>query len=501
MYLKDYRRRRRSSPLLRWLFMLVLIVAGGTFIYLNWDIPGGGSLPLANTPTPLPTPTRSAMSFQAEGDALYREGLLTGSVEAHARALDMEPEHIEMYVNMTRLLVWRGRPERGLEMARMALLIEPDNPQALTMLCMAYDWLGVTAEAVRACERAISLDPTHADAYSYLAEAYMDAGRWFDANDAIRTALELDINSVDVLRNYGYILEMQGNYSGAIQAYKDALARHEMGHLHMAIGRNAQVLGNSTLAQESFAAAVEADPQSAAAADLLAWYQLLQGDYGPAQRNFEQALELDPTYYRSHGRLATLYFQRRNYEDAIPAYRNAIRYADAEARRRVVYFIVTLEPTGALEAAPTGPEVLRVEFVHPYDPEGPLRGLVVGGADYPAVQGSMRLDVLSGRYNLRLQGLPPAPFGQSYIGWFTPLQSPERSRVYTPPLIPLADGSLSLDGTTGAVRRAPIEYYYTLALCHYFLDQCSEALPYIEIALRIDPEDANALQTRRLCNP
>ena len=67
-------------------------------------------------------------------------------------------------------------------------------------------------------------------------------------------------------------------------------------------------------------------------------------------------------------------------------------------------------------------------------------------------------------------------------------------------LSPDAAGEVSIKGGTGPVEGPPIEHYYILALCHYFLDQCDQALPYVRVALRIDPNDANALETLRLCS-
>ena len=81
-------------------------------------------------------------------------------------------------------------------------------------------------EAIDACKRAIELDPTYAEAYAYLAEAYADAQRWGDAVEAAQTALQLDDHSVDVHRNYGYVLEVQGNYWMAVEEYERALEIH-----------------------------------------------------------------------------------------------------------------------------------------------------------------------------------------------------------------------------------------------------------------------------------
>ncbi|HRT32629.1 MAG TPA: tetratricopeptide repeat protein [Anaerolineae bacterium] len=346
----------------------------------------------------------------------------------------------------------------------------------------------------------MTLDPTYAEAYAYLAEAQIDAGNWFAANDTIATALQLDKDNVEVLRNYGYVYEVQGNYSAAIEAYRQALQRQpNLAHLYIAIGRNQHVLGNFTQAQESYTAATEVDPTNLMALERAGLLHLLQGDYGPAQVFFQKALEVDPTYSRALGRLGTLYFQRRNYEDAIPALESAIRYGEMESRRRAVFFVITEEPQGAALTAPTGRTVARGEFVFPEDARSPLRAMLQGTTGQENVKGYLRLDPLDGRYTLSLQGASPAAAGQTYIGWFQPLLAPGGDVIHTAPLRVEADGSVTASGTTGVVKGAPIETYYTLSLCYYYLNRCEDARPYIAVALRLDPQDANALQTQRLC--
>jgi tetratricopeptide (TPR) repeat protein len=325
-------------------------------------------------------------------------------------------------------------------------------------------------------------------------------GNWFAANEQIETALELDPNSVDVLRNYGYVLEVQGNYSGAVEAYRDALQQNpSLAHLYLAMGRNYQALGNFTRAIEAYESATESDPASVAAFDRLGWTYLLQGDYVEAQGYLEQALEIDPNYSRALGHLGSLYFQRRNYEDAIPTLEQAIRYGEGESRLRVVRFRITSEPLGQPATEPGGREVAQGVFVHPDQINYPMRAMLSGEETFSTVQGYVRFYPLDGRYVLRLEGLPPSPPNEVYVGWFEPLLTPEKETVRTEPLVPDTEGNVELNGTTGAVTGPPIENYYTLALCYYFLDQCEDAYPHIEVALRIDPEDANALQTLQLC--
>lgn len=499
----DRRPPRRHSRVPR-ILALLFVDALGLFI-LYQVLYNPQTVVVLSTPTPAPTPTRSAVSYVAEATDAYYGGAMATALSAYRQALDLDPAQPELYVAMGRILVYRGSPERALQLARHALLYDPEYAPAWALLCVAYDWLSLPQEAIPLCERAITLDPTLPEAYAYLAEAHIDAGNWFVANDTIDTALRLDENNVEVLRNYAYVLEVQGNYTAAIEYYRQALQRQPFqAHLYISIGRNQHVLGFFNQAQESYQSAVEVDPENLQALDRAGMLYLLQGDYGPAQALFQQALELDPTYSRILGRLGSLYFQRRNYEDAIPALENAVRYGAMEARRRTVLFTITEEAqdaTSGINAAtgPTGRTVMQGDFVFPEDPRAPLRTLLTGAVGLEDAQGTLRLDPLDGRYILTLSGLPQPAAGRVYVGWFRPLLTPEGNTINTGPLRVESDGTLTLNAATGPVKGAAIESYYTLALCYYYLGRCADARPYIAEALRIAPGDPTVLQTQQLC--
>jgi tetratricopeptide (TPR) repeat protein len=398
------------------------------------------------------------------------------------------------------MLIYYGQPERGLEMARQAVLRQPESAEAWALLGRAYDWLGLPGYAVDYCERAVELDPTLPEAWAYLAEAYIDSGNWYAANEIIATAMALDDTNTEVLRNQAYVLENQGNYSSAIAGYEAALeANDRLVHLYLAIGRNAGALGNLLQARSAFEAAVDVDPNHALALDKLGWTQLLLGDYEDAKTNLLAVLEEDPTITDVYGHLGTLYFHQRNYEDAIEIFDPAITYGEARSRRQSVLFVITTEETASVGAEPEGSEVAMAAFVHPSEIETPMRGEFRAADGTQEVSGRIRFDVMTGRYELSMSGLPPAPSGQVYIGWFLRLLTPEGDVVHTEPIFPAPDGTAQASGTTGAVKGPPIENYYNYALCHYLLDQCSEAIPLIQIALRIDPEDTNARKTLELC--
>lgn len=495
---RELYRRRRETPWLQWFVVMLLLGVGGYVAYLILERVEARVVTPA-TPTPAPTSTPSPLLHIAEAEEAYFSGNLGAAIVAYQHALDLEPNQTELYVILSRLLTLQEQPERGVLMAKEALRRQPDNARAWALVGLAYDWLGLPYEAIAACERALELDPTLPEAYAYLAEAYMDVGNWFAANDAIGTAMELDDANVDVLRNYGYVLENQGNYYGAIESYKKALEIQPLGYVYTSIGRNAGAVNNLPMARDAYKEAIQLDPGNALLLDNLGWVYLLMGDYDNAQATLRQALDLDPINSDAATHLATLYYYQRNYEGAIELFQPAIRYGEARSRRRTVFFAITEEALGKIGTEPAALVLARAEFVHPLNVDMPLRATFDGAGGNSAFGGYVRLDVVNGRYSLQLTQMAQPASGKVYVGWFIPLLTPERATVRTEPIFPAPDGRAELEGETGTVKGPPIETYYTLGLCYYYLDECDDAQPYIQTALRLDPEDATARQTLGLC--
>jgi tetratricopeptide (TPR) repeat protein len=306
VYLKSERELFRGRPPFWWVKLLVVVAllgGGGYAVYGAYErfaepLVGG------STPTPMPTPTPAAGYYLAQAEEAYWGGSVNAAIAAYQMALDLEPHQTVLYLELARLLTYEGRPERGLEMARQALSRQPENALGWALLCLTHDWLGLTGRAVTYCRRAVDLDPTLPEAYAYLAEALVDDGQWFEANQAMETALQLDPTNAVVMRNRAYVLESQGNYYGAIQAYRDAAAVHDqLVSLYLAIGRNALAVADLPTARAAYEAAVEIDPQHALSLAMLGWTRLLAGDYTSARPNLIAALEYDPYLPDAYGYL------------------------------------------------------------------------------------------------------------------------------------------------------------------------------------------------------
>ncbi len=99
------------------------------------------------TATPAPTATPSAGHFTVLAEEAYWNGSVGEAIVAYQRALDLDLNQTELYLELARLMIYNGQAERGLEMARQALSRQPGECPCLGAAGLAYDWLGLTDQA------------------------------------------------------------------------------------------------------------------------------------------------------------------------------------------------------------------------------------------------------------------------------------------------------------------------------------------------------------------
>jgi tetratricopeptide (TPR) repeat protein len=498
MYIGPQRKKRRPSWAL--IVILLLLIAAGLYV-LNMINQGQIERPFE----PTPVPTRSALSYADEARDLYQQGKLDEAIVVYDQAIALDPDDVSFYVKQARLLTLRNRPVEAVQVAQKAVDMSPENAQAWAVLGMAHDWNGDIAQAINACKQAIDLDPTYARAYAYLAEAYTDAVRWGEAREAADLALQLDDHDEDVQRNYGYMLEFQGDYTGAIVAYERALEIHpNLAYIHVAIGRNYRALGDYDAAARSFQRATEINPSDAEAFDQLGWTYYGLEEYEQAETYLQKAIEADPEFGQAFGHLAINYWSRRNWEDAIPNFERAIDLACVESRRQAEAFYITAEELNSEIPGPSPVVVLHGNFVPVSEDDGntlraALRPKDTEDETWVNAQGTVTLNVRTGAYTLELEGMPRPGYGHGYTGWFDGVNTLADDPLGTGPLVLNTNGGLEMELETGWVDGPRIEYFYTLGLAYFYQGDCSKSYPLFYAALQIDPEDYSALEGIRLC--
>ncbi|MGD2179273.1 MAG: tetratricopeptide repeat protein [Anaerolineae bacterium] len=496
MYLGSRPKRRRSSP---WRVLILLALNCAAVYVLIQVRQQGVETPFIATPTP----TRAASSYVSEAEELYWEGDLAKAIAAYGHAIGMDPNEVEPYIALARLLALKGRMIESVQRAEQAVERAPENAHAWAVLGMTYDWHGEVDRAIEVCQRAIELEPGCAVAHAYLAEAYVDDGQWAKAMESIQTALDLDDRSVDVHRNYGYVMEVQGNYSEALSGYKRALEIHpNLAYIHMAVGKNYWQLGDFDAAMQSFQKASAVDPNSAEAHYTLGRAYYEAGEHEEAKEYLEQATEVDPQFGPAFAYLAFTYWSRRNYEDAIPNLQRAIMLDSKAARQRVRAFTITVEKRQGEVVRPSSDLVMSGDFVpaslEELDMlEASLEPVATDGR-WQGARGSVTFDTRTGVYTVTLKAVPATRPDQAYVGWL--------DGVKTLSGAPIGTGQLNLDGGSLEARFEAtwvygprIDYFYTLGLAYFYMDECEKAYLLFNAALQIDPDDENASQGIRLC--
>jgi len=307
---------------------------------------------------PTPTPTRTAVSYAQEGQALFAAGDLRGAIDAYNEALRGNPEDAQLMAELAQIQVYSSallttdaeRKESLLE-ARdwidKAVELVPRDSKVHAVRAFVLDWNAnqnlVTPEeredllfqAANEAGFAIQLDNQNALALAYHAEVLLDQQQWSLAQETIEQAIERDPSLMDVHRVHGQVLETLGLYRDAIAAYERAAEiAPNLTFLYLYIGYNYRHLQVYNRALEFFDRAASINQQINVKDPLpylaIAKTYAQQGEFFIAARNAERALEFDATNPTTYGQLGTIYVQARNYETALPVLKCAVYGCSAE---------------------------------------------------------------------------------------------------------------------------------------------------------------------------
>ncbi len=234
-----------------------------------------------------------------------REGDAPGALRMAEQALSAKPDskHLRNAVNTIRLEL-PGRSEQVVQDSKKVLREDEKNVQAMINLASAYHQQGKYELAVAILENALALDPENPEILSRMALAQVAMKDDVAARVTLEKAAALTGGATaEIYNNLGVIYHAAGDYAGAEQQFRRALARWP----HML---SAQVnLGNSLKGQQRFDDADKAlqdalkiDPRSPDALYNLGILYLdgnLQG-LTPVQR-LERALKYFEEYKQAGG--------------------------------------------------------------------------------------------------------------------------------------------------------------------------------------------------------
>jgi tetratricopeptide (TPR) repeat protein len=361
--------RRNTNPW-RVLVYVVLIIAGVVFTRMV------ESQRVQRPFVPTPTPTRVVLSYIEEAQTYFSVGDLESTIEAYQQALEVDPGNARIYAEMARVQTYsselrtnsverQARLAEARESIDRATGLAPDDSMVQAVRSLVYDWsalaiddtdvsLSFLTEAETAAVFAKQLDPTNVLADAYYAEVLVDQRKWAQAMDVAEQAVEAadrredisDLMRLDIYRVYAVVLENNGYYRGAIDAYQQALEyAPSLTFLYLRLGSNYRQLKLEDpvyldMALDAFARAAQINEQLGIPDPVpylaIGRTYMQEGEFFAAALNISKALQFDSANADIYGRLGLVYFKARNYESSLDVLQCAVHGCDAEVNRRVL---------------------------------------------------------------------------------------------------------------------------------------------------------------------
>ncbi len=275
----------------------------GGYTPLKWKFLGD-ELALRLQPAPGKAEVLAAMELVgraaaalAGGDGHRAEGLLL-------EARKLWPDSPVPEFHLAHLYADRGLAASAGECYRRALELDPSYRTPYNSRGWWCLQAGREAEAEREHRRTLIMDPE--DSYAHLGLAQLACRRrsFREAEEEVRRALALNSTSIDAHRTLGAVLEKQGRYFEALQAYETALLLGLAGHkpLNWAVATGT---GEHQLA----------DPNHFALFALTGRIHARLGDIPQAIADYRMSLGGGWDGAGVRGRLALLYLRRGRVED------------------------------------------------------------------------------------------------------------------------------------------------------------------------------------------
>jgi len=212
------------------------------------------------------------------------------------KALELEPDNLEVRIKKGDLLVNKGLDEQALAEYLYVIGKQPDHALANEAAGTVYFRAGLYTEAEAHLNRAVAGNPMLWKAHNYLGNLYDRQGRYEDARTHFLRALDLHKgpHQDDIYNNLGVVQVALGQYGEAVNTFRYALrvggvSPRTYNNLGLALTRQGRL-------DEALEAFKYAGGESRANNNL-GYVLLTSGHPEQAVPYFERAVELAPSYY------------------------------------------------------------------------------------------------------------------------------------------------------------------------------------------------------------
>ncbi|MDB4974255.1 MAG: O-GlcNAc transferase [Myxococcaceae bacterium] len=280
----------------------------------------------------LPRSTALLAQFPNEPEVKLWHGHVLEALERFDEAeasfretIEKAPKSFSGYVALSQLLFARGRPEEAARTLSLAATQVKDSAEVRRMLGNSELTRNHLPEAIQQFNAALRFDENDPGALYGLVIAQRKAGENDLASSALEKLAKVDPSFPGLALERGQILENRGDYLGATDAYRQALAqRPSDSELKLRLGAGLVTAGKIDEAEAVLNQVIKERPTSAEAEHYLGRILFARKETAQAAQRFERAVNFDTLKAEYHLYLAWALVEQGNFGGALESVQKAI---------------------------------------------------------------------------------------------------------------------------------------------------------------------------------
>lgn len=164
----------------------------------------------------------AALELFQKGVDLQQRGLFDNAIEEYEKALKLEPENIDVQVNLAAACLQKGVAERAVKILHAVLVRDPENSPALYNLGKALFYREDYDAALTVFKKAALILPGDNDIKKMISGCLRSLGKYRDSVDIMLGLIEMIASDVSALLELAGDLKMLERFDEALEVFRRA---------------------------------------------------------------------------------------------------------------------------------------------------------------------------------------------------------------------------------------------------------------------------------------
>ncbi|MDJ0555554.1 MAG: tetratricopeptide repeat protein [Microcoleaceae cyanobacterium MO_207.B10] len=272
-------------------------------------------------------------AYKIIGNALQAMGKLQEALDWYKKALEIQPDFVEVYANLGTIFAQQRQWEQAISYYRKAISVKPDFAGAYRNLAKIYTQINQPLAAAECLYQALKIEPGKATAEESLslANSLSENGKLEEAIACYKRAIQLKPQLVEASYKLAEILIQKGDSEAAVACYQKVISTHPNSvTAYQKLGDTLSEQGQIESALQNYQKAQQLEPNNTEIKQKIGeiYYKVgasLQesGNIEEAIKPYHQATENYPEFDIPYGKLGEIFTQQEKWSEVVTAYKRA----------------------------------------------------------------------------------------------------------------------------------------------------------------------------------